>query len=160
MDSIRKQVSVALEVATKELGYKELRPNQEAAIRNFLGGKDVFVSLPTGAGKSLCYSLLPRVYDELRQTPYSSIVIVVSPLIALMKDQVKSMTRRGVRAVYAAELSEEGITEIVEGKQQLIFMSPETLLTNSKWRDIIQSPLFQENLLALVVDEAHCVTKW
>ncbi len=68
---LRKQVSVALEVATKELGYKELRPNQEAAFRNFLGGKDLFVSLSMGAGKPLCYCLLTRVYDEL-----SSIAIV------------------------------------------------------------------------------------
>ncbi len=59
-----------IEVATKELGYKELRPNQEAAIRNFLRGKDLFVSLSTGAGKPLCYCLHPRVYDELRQTLY------------------------------------------------------------------------------------------
>ncbi len=70
MYSEESKFSVALEVATKELGYKEYRPNQEAAIRNFLGGKDLFVSLSTGAGKPLCYCLLPRVYDELRQTLY------------------------------------------------------------------------------------------
>ena len=88
--------------------------------------------------------------------------VVVSPLIALMKDQVRAMTQRDVRAVYVGDVREGGevYIEVCEGKYQLIFMSPEALLTDIKWRDMLQSPTFTENLIALVIDEAHCVKKW
>ena len=76
--------------AAANLGYCSLKPEQELAILSFMEGNDVFVSLPTGFGKSLCYSAasLPYAFDQLRTTARQSIVIVVSPLIALMRDQV------------------------------------------------------------------------
>ena len=74
--------------AVQRLGFADLRPQQMEAIKTFMQGKDVFVSLPTGYGKSLIYSVLPYAYDELRGCR-GSIVIVVSPLLSLMKDQVK-----------------------------------------------------------------------
>ena len=89
-----------INVALAKMGYAELRPKQEAAV---IGGEDVFVSLPTGSGKSLCYSLLPLVFDKLRNVDGKSVVVVVSPLIALMKDQVRAASERNVRAVYAGE---------------------------------------------------------
>ena len=73
----------AISKATKELGYNELRPNQLAAITSFVNGRDVFMCLPTGSGKSLCYCLLPTVFDKLKACTQSSIVVVVSPLISL-----------------------------------------------------------------------------
>ena len=77
----------AIQVALRQMGYCNLKSQQESVVCHFLSGKDVFVSLPTGSGKSLCYSLLPLVYDQLTQRREAhSIVIVVSPLIALMKD--------------------------------------------------------------------------
>ena len=63
----------------------------------------MFVSLPTGSGKSLCFCVLPGVFDEIRKSPASSLVIAVSPLVALMKDQVKAMTDRGASAVYVGD---------------------------------------------------------
>ena len=72
------------------MGYSSLRPDQEKVVVAFMKGKDVFVSLPTGSGKSLCYSILLKVSDSIRSSPGKCIVIVVSPLIALMKDQVRS----------------------------------------------------------------------
>ena len=78
----------AIEKACKRLGFQDLRSAQEEVVLNFLEGRDVFVSLPTGHGKSLCFAILPFAFDELLQRS-GSIVIVVSPLIALMKDQVK-----------------------------------------------------------------------
>ena len=75
----------------ERLGYSTLRPEQAEAVSAFAGGKDVFVALPTGSGKSLCFAILPWVFDVLhRQSEGRSIVIVVSPLLALMKDQVGS----------------------------------------------------------------------
>ena len=73
------------------IGYLELRPKQEEVLLDFVCGCDVFVILPTGSGKSLCYSLLTGVFNELHRLPGLSIVIVASPLVALMRDQMRAM---------------------------------------------------------------------
>ena len=75
--------------ASAALGYASLKDKQKVVITQFVSGRDVFAALPTGYGKSLCYGCMPRVYDDLRSTS-GSIVMVVSPLSALMKDQVES----------------------------------------------------------------------
>ena len=81
----------AISEAIKKLGYSELHHQQELVLEQFVEGRDAFVSLPTGSGKLLCYFILPRVYDILKgvtSTESQSVAVVVSPLIALMKDQV------------------------------------------------------------------------
>ena len=83
--------------AVAELGYDSVKPEQKAALLAFLRGRDVFVSLPTGYGKSLCYAALPAAFDSLRISPSQSIVVVVSPLIALMKDQVATPSSGALR---------------------------------------------------------------
>ncbi len=156
-------IEEAIIKAADKLGYAELRPKQEVAVRNFLKGRDVFVCLPTGSGKSLCYCLLPEAFDYLRHTQDSSrhsIVVVVSPLIALMKDQVRAMTERNVTAVYAGEVDDDTETAICLGQYQLVFFSPEALLCDDRWRDMLLCPVYQENLVGMVVDEAHCVKQW
>lgn len=143
--------------------YSELRPNQEKVIREFLSGKDVFVSLPTGSGKSLCYCLLPLAFDYLlrgESAAPKSIVVIVSPLVALMKDQVKAMEERNVSSLYAGEMDEKARSEACGGKYQLVFTSPESLMSSVWWRDVLLSPVYQDNLVGLIVDEAHCVKKW
>ena len=105
----------ALSRAATKLGYSTLLPQQERA---FVQGRDVFVSLPTGSGKSLCYCLLPLLFDELYGSQRKSIVVVVSPLISLMKDKVCSMKERDVAAVYVGDCAEEEgeVTDICSGK--------------------------------------------
>lgn len=154
-DSIRQ----ASKLAAESLGYSSLRPQQEKIVLTFVKGNDVFVCLPTGSGKSACYTILPRVYDYLRKST-SSIVVVVSPLIALMKDQVRAMTDRGVKAVFVGDCDEEGIDGVCAGSYQLVYLSPEALLTDLKWRDMLLCSVYTDKLVALVVDEAHCVKKW
>ena len=86
-----------------------MREKQEV-VEQFLSGRYVFFSLPMGSGKSLCYSILPSLFDKLKRNTgvdARSVVIVVSPLIALMKDQVRALTERNVRAVYIGEKSDE-----------------------------------------------------
>ena len=84
----------------------------------------------------------------------------MSPLIALMKDQESSFGKKGVRAVHVTKEDEETMLAVMAGNYQLIYISPETLLTDRQWRHVIESPLFQKNLVAFVVDEAHCIKKW
>ena len=144
------------------IGYRELRPKQLEAISEFIRGRDVFVALPTGSGKSLCYSILPRAFDAMQpEQLHQSVAIVVSPLISLMKDQVRAMMERNLTAVYVGGAnSDEEIRNVCEGEYQLVYMSPESLLKDSTWRDMLQSPVYQQRLVAFVVDEAHCVKKW
>ena len=84
------------------LGFK-LKLQQEQSILQFVKGTDVFISLPTGFGKTLCYILLPPVFDLLRGVEKKSIVLVISPLIALMEDQVASIRSLGISAVYVSD---------------------------------------------------------
>ena len=120
------------------------------------------MALPTGSGKSLCYCLLPKAFDFLRLTSQSakSIVVIVSPLIALMQDQVCAMEECNVVPVYAGAVDDESERDICEGKYQLVFLSPESLLTDGRWCDMLQSAVYHERLAGLVIDEAHCVKEW
>ena len=151
----------ALYVGVEKLGYATVCPQQELAVLKFAAGQDVFVSLPTGSGKSLCYCVLPAVFDSLRGVKGLSIIVVVSPLIALMKDQVRAMMDRGTMAVYVGDCEDEQtVATVCSGQHQIVYMSPEALLRDERWRDMLLSDVYSERLVALVVDEAHCVKKW
>ena len=82
----------------------QLRPLQELAVKIFAQGNDVFMKLPTGSGKSACFCIIPPLFDALRNEP-GSIAIMVSPLVALMKDQVEAMKKRGISVVYVGDSS-------------------------------------------------------
>ena len=154
------EIEKAISKAAEDLGYSQLRPQQRKAVKLFIKGRDVFVNLPMGSGKSLCYWLLPKTFDYLRREVTQSVAVIVSPLIALMKDQVRAMTQRNVSAVYAGEAEGETERDICCAKYQLVYLSPEALLNDSRWRDMLLGPVYQERLVALVIDEAHCVKKW
>lgn len=70
------------------------------------------------------------------------------------------MKMRGASAVYVGDVDDKMEGDICSGQYQLVYLSPEALLTNDMWRDMIQNPVYQENLVAFIVDEAHCVRKW
>ena len=123
-------IEAAITTSAAALGY------QCEVVNSFICGSDVFVSLHTGSGKSLCYWVLPGAFNLLKQTD-SSVVLVVSPLIALMKDQVERLKGKGVKAVYGGDQCEMEI-----GHYQLLFLSPESLLTSQKWRDVLMSDVY------------------
>ena len=150
-------IEAAITASAAALGYDKLTSNQSEVVKSFISGSDVFVSLPTGSGKSLCYWVLPGAFNLLRQTN-SSVVLVVSPLIALMKDQVERLKGKGVKAVYGGDQCDMEL--VSEGHYHIVFLSPESLLMSNKWRDVLMSDVYQRNLVAVVVDEAHCVKKW
>ena len=144
------------------------KPEQTAAIRAIYEGKDVFVWLPTGFGKSFCYEAIPFVLDwKLKRTDSgtrSSLVLIVSPLVALMVDQVCSLRTRGVKAAIisggAGGFDEDFIAKDKDLEEcSLLFGAPEAFL-RSKWRDTMEKPCISQRIVAVVIDEAHCVTMW
>ena len=155
--------SVILDEAAASLGYT-LKNEQKKVLHAFVSGRDVFVCLPTGYGKSLCYALLPSVFDmQLGLVEKTSIVMVVSPLIALMKDQSMSFTRKGITTGYVSDresTDRETRRKVLRGEFQLVFISPEALFLATEWRRMLAGDVYGKNLVGFVIDEAHCVKKW
>ena len=130
----------------RSLGYESMKEHQRNIIESFVDENDVFAVLPTGYGKSLCYFCWPFLCDYLDQRDPArpwSVVIVVSPLMALKNDQVRNLTDKGVSAVVAksgTEMGEDIKSSIVAGDFQIIFTTPELLITSQKWTDVFRSP--------------------
>ena len=146
--------------AASALGYSALKAEQEQAITHFVNGNDVLVSLPTGYGKSLCFALLPRVFDILRDEHGKAIVLVISPLTSIIANQVTSFRTKGVTAAYAGDEDVAIKKAIKTGKYQLVFISPESLFCTLEWRRFLCTKAYRTNLVGVVVDEAHCIKKW
>jgi len=173
-------VELALQQTVEEMGLSKLKPEQTEAILTIVSGKDVFVSLPTGYGKSIIYGILPLLFDKLKGKilrGYSgdshridffyigckgSIVVCISPLTAIMMDQKSNFAPKGVDANFVGEAQEDPTTiaNVLQGKVQLLFISPELILNNRSYRNMLLSDVYKKNLVALVVDEAHCVKTW
>lgn len=147
----------AFTLALKKLGYKKLRKEQEKVLRAFVSGKDVFAALPFGYGKSLCFALLPHVFNHLKKRSEST-VICVSPLTYLVMDQREKFLRVGLETEFVGEAQQDpnAIASVKEGVVQLLYISPESLLSSIQWREMLRSEVYRENLVAFVVDEAHC----
>ena len=142
-----------------------LKPEQRESVRYVYAGKDVFVWLPTGFGKSLCYEMLPFVFD-VKRGRVDSLVIVVSPLVSLMADQVWSLRKRGVQAAIMSTSGACGMeylsllaTEEDMSMSKLLFCAPEALL-RGRWREALAQPELSSRIVVVVIDEAHCVSKW
>ena len=154
----RDEVEAAAALAARNLGFTELLPEQKEVITAFVEGQDVFVSLPTGFGKTLCFAALPGTFDRFRGDEQQSIVVAVSLLVALMEDQVAFYRERGLSAGCVPQDVDEKLVK--DGRCQLVFVSPEMLLCNRQCRAMLHSELYRENLVGVVIDEAHCVKKW
>ena len=149
-----------------QMSHLTLKDQQLQAINAVYSGKDVFVFLPTGFGKSICYQVLPFLFDHKCGLAggQKKCVIVVSPLISLMVDQVK---KNDVEAVVISSGSRESsivdmeflVTEKSLKSASLVFSSPEAL-TSLKWREMLENPVTSNRVCAVVIDEAHCVSKW
>jgi superfamily II DNA helicase RecQ len=157
------KIDLAIEETVRKLGYSRATEDQLVAIREFVLGRDVFVMLPTGSGKSLCYAALPFVFDALKgEVHCSSIVVVVSPLQSIMVDQVRKYSAKGVLTAFIgkAQKDESVRLGVENGRYQLVYLSPEAMLLNLRWRETLRSDIYQSNLVCLAVDEAHCIEKW
>ena len=147
----------SLENALKEyFGYDQFRPGQKQIITEALNNKDLLVIMPTGGGKSLCFQLPALLKPGL--------CIVVSPLIALMQDQVDSLLDNGIGATFLnSTLSRDQLKSrenaILNGKIKLLYVAPERLLNDSflKFLDFLNQKV---GLSSFAIDEAHCVSAW
>ncbi|HPE55901.1 MAG TPA: ATP-dependent DNA helicase RecQ [Bacteroidales bacterium] len=145
-------MSKSAEILLKYWGYNSFRPAQEEIINSILEGKDTLALLPTGGGKSICFQV-PVMATE-------GIGIVVTPLIALMKDQVENLKARGITAsaIYSGMMQTEievALNNAVHKKLKFLYVSPERLQT-----DQFQMALQKMRVNILVVDEAHCISQW
>ena len=145
-------------------GITELYEQQKEALFYLVSGKDVFVNLPTGFGKSLIYQLAPLVVEEISRCEgrnRTAIVLVISPLVSLIKDQVKFLQNKGIKASpIGAGQEDANFQEIINGEMNIVYSSPEAMLSNNHWREVICSPVYQRSVIAVAVDEAHCITHW
>jgi ATP-dependent DNA helicase RecQ len=140
------------EVLKKYWNYDDFRPGQAEIIDAVMAGRDTLALLPTGGGKSICFQV-PAVARE-------GVTLVVSPLIALMKDQVRQLKERGIVAdAIHSGMRRQDIDRIfdnaVYGNLKLLYLSPERLLT-----DLARIRIGKMNLALIAVDEAHCISQW
>ena len=139
----------------RHFGFASFRGCQESAIRSVIDGNATMIIAPTGSGKSLCYQIPAMVWNEP-----ADIVVVLSPLIALMQDQVDSMTKRGIDATFvnsslSSDERQERYRGIAENRFRLLYVTPERF-RKPEFLDAIG----KRNVRLLAVDEAHCVSQW
>ena len=141
------------EILQHHFGYKTFRLNQQAVIENVLAKKDAVVLMPTGGGKSLCYQVPALALDGL--------TVVVSPLIALMKDQVDALRLSGVAAAFLnstqSSFEQANITQQIRDNQlKLLYVAPERLIGPNGMFSFLK----QINVSLFAIDEAHCISHW
>lgn len=153
VQQVDKVIEDTLKGKLKEIfGYSQFRGEQEVIIQNILLGKNTFVIMPTGAGKSLCYQLPALVSDGL--------TIVISPLIALMKNQVDQLTAFGINAQFLnSTLTKAEMTRVktdaLDGTLKLLYIAPESL-TKEDNLDFLK----KVKISFVAIDEAHCISEW
>ncbi len=147
-------IKTPLTLLKSKFGYQQFRHQQEQIIQNVLDQKDVLVLMPTGGGKSLCYQIPALMQDGL--------TLVISPLIALMKDQVDALRVNGVAAAYlnstqSTEEQREIVQMLQQGTLKMLYLAPERLMGHeSRFMDFLSK--LKVSLLA--IDEAHCISQW
>ena len=137
-------------------GYNQFRHQQQAIVDHVISGQDALVLMPTGGGKSLCYQIPALARDGL--------AIVVSPLIALMQDQVEALQQLGVNAAFlnsslSAEDNARITREVVSGEIKLLYVAPERLMVGS-FLSLLDEVQQHTGLALFAIDEAHCVSQW
>ena len=140
------------QILVKYWGYPSFRPMQREIILSALEGRDTLALLPTGGGKSVCFQVPALAMDGL--------CLVITPLIALMKDQVEGLKKKKIRAaaIYSGMSRNEievAVSGARHGSLKFLYLSPERLET-----DLVRQNLERMNIRLLAVDEAHCISQW
>ncbi|MCX6779839.1 MAG: DNA helicase RecQ [Candidatus Magasanikbacteria bacterium] len=142
------------QILKTKFGYESFRFNQEEIIQTILQKRDAFVLMPTGGGKSLCYQIPALIFGGL--------TVVISPLIALMKDQVDALRLNGIKAAYMnSSLDNDELSDIYRQLERqeikLLYVSPERLLGNNQQFLVFLREL---DISLFAIDEAHCISSW
>jgi superfamily II DNA helicase RecQ len=166
-----------------------LKPKQIICLESVFSQKDVMCVLPTGYGKSLIFHLMPMLlfakheldleldsdsFGGISSEDVNTIVIVISPLNSLMSNQISRLSLSGIRAAVlsvkvGSDVSEENIQidfslceedKLRNGYYHIVFAHPESLISSKYGRDLLLSKTYKENVVAIVVDEAHCILDW
>ena len=140
------------QILIKYWGHTHFRPLQEEIIQSALGGKDTLALLPTAGGKSICFQIPSLIQD--------GICIVISPLIALMKDQVQHLKSKGIKSVAITSVLSKDEVDValgncIYGNYKFLYLSPERLQSK-----MVQNRIRQMNVNLITVDEAHCIAEW
>ena len=148
--------SNALTILHDVFGYASFRGEQQSIVEQIAGGGDALVLMPTGGGKSLCYQI-PALMRP-------GVGIVISPLIALMQDQVDALRQLGVNAAYlnsslTAETAREVQGQLLRGELDLLYVAPERLM-NANFLGLLEQLQSKTGLALFAIDEAHCVSQW
>lgn len=141
-----------VEILERYWGFTSFRPLQEDIISSVINGEDTLALMPTGGGKSLCFQIPALAKD--------GICIVISPLIALMKDQVKALKQKGIKSIaLTGGLKYDELGDLLDnciyGNYKFLYLSPERLQ-----QEIVQDRIRQMNVNLIAVDEAHCISQW
>src|SRR3990167_8690238 len=140
------------DILHRVFGYSTFRGNQLAIIQQLVAGGDAFVLMPTGGGKSLCYQI-PSLMRK-------GVGIIISPLIALMQDQVDALLQLNIKAAFLnSSLDKQAAFEVeqslLQDKLDLLYVAPERLLT-PRFLELLE----QSHIALFAIDEAHCVSQW
>ena len=155
----REAFNAAIKDVCETFGIENFHEEQQKAIDLFFDAKDVFVSLPTGYGKSIIFQSIPVIASSLWKKPCT--IFIVSPLKALMEDQVNYLNGLGLKAVALTEDSEDSIIErVIDGEYSHVYGSPESFLSKDAWRDVFSTSSFRTHLIGVAIDEAHCISHW
>ena len=152
----RRQSEACRQICVK-FGVKELTDDQICALSNVVNGKDLFISTRTGSGKSLCYQALP-VFAQVT-TGRRVVVAIITPLLYIMKEQVKYLVDLGLKAGYVGS-GNMSVEDVKAGKFDYIYGTPESLVGNDAWRNLFLEEDFRKLLGLIVVDEAHTIHQW
>ena len=144
--------STPIQLLQERFGFAAFQPGQEQAINCLLAGRSALAIFPTGGGKSLCYQLPALLLD--------GVTVVISPLIALMKDQVDSLQRRGIAAArldssIGYDEAQTIYRQLSDGQLKLLYIAPERLANERFLERLRRLPI-----ALLAIDEAHCISEW
>ena len=145
-------MSLPLQILERYWKHTKFRPQQQEIIEAVLNHQDCIALLPTGGGKSICFQIPALIND--------GICVVISPLIALMQDQVQSLTEKGIKAIALTNLDhskdlERILDNCTFGDYKFLYLSPERLQNK-----LVQERLKLMNIRLVAVDEAHCISQW
>ncbi|XP_066924626.1 probable ATP-dependent DNA helicase RecS [Clytia hemisphaerica] len=148
----------ALRKITFQFGIQQLHNSQLNILREFRKGKNTYFCAPTGYGKSIVFQSLPLYLMYLDDKSVS--LLVISPLKALIEDQIKTCDKSSVMAVWLNdEVDDDKYMDIMEGTYQLMYACPE-ILESKRWRKLLSTQAFNEHCVGVVIDEAHTMVDW